>query len=140
MRAACCTSLALVALAQRLLGCPFAVRASATPPPPNVAKFYELPAGVCLNGDKASLFAYHEPADKGLSRDWVIQLGGPPELNWCIDPAHCAIFGKPSPPGTSCSTNASLCPANTTLLGFGGPLSTNCTDNPDFCEPPTAAP
>eukprot|EP01052_Picozoa_sp_SAG31_P011978 SAG31_NODE_690_length_12796_cov_4.634559_10_plen_1106_part_00 len=101
---------------------------------PNVAKFYQLDSGICLNGDKASLFAYHEPADQGLSQDWVIQIGGPPELNWCIDPAHCAMFAKPAAPGTTCSTNASLCPDNTTLLGIGGPLSTNCTDNPDFCH------
>ena len=85
---------------------------------PNVAKFYQLDSGICLNGDKAALFAYHEPADQGLSHDWVIQIGGPPELNWCIDPAHCAMFAKPAAPGTTCSTNASLCPDNTTLT-FG---------------------
>ena len=66
--------------------------------------------------------------------DWVIEVGGPPELNWCIDEPHCSFFGNPPKPGTSCSTNASLCPVNTTLLGFGGPFSTNCTDNPDFCK------
>ena len=111
-----------------------ATRPAAAPSPPNVAKFYQLEEGVCLNGDKASLYAYHEPADKGTSNEWVIQFGGPPELNWCIDEEHCAIFGAPSAPGTTCSTNSSLCPVNTTLLGFGGPFSTNCTDNPDFCH------
>lgn len=137
MRATCGASRALtstLALAA-LLGCP---ATAAAPPSPNVAKFYQLSEGVCLNGDKASVYAYHEPADKGLSNDWVVQLGGPPELNWCIDPAHCAIFAKPPAPGSTCSTNASLCPLNVTLLGFGGPLSTNCTDNPDFCEPACA--
>eukprot|EP01051_Picozoa_sp_SAG22_P014236 SAG22_NODE_1697_length_3790_cov_1.813601_2_plen_373_part_00 len=64
----------------------------------------------------------------------MIQLGGPPELNWCLTEAHCQLFGTPSQPGTTCSTNASLCPANMTFLGIGGPMSTNCTDNPDFCK------
>eukprot|EP01051_Picozoa_sp_SAG22_P014235 SAG22_NODE_1697_length_3790_cov_1.813601_1_plen_59_part_00 len=40
----------------------------ATAAAPSVAKFYQLDEGVCLNGDKASLFAYHEPADSGAVR------------------------------------------------------------------------
>ena len=112
--------------------CPAA--AAAPPPPPRVAKWYELDTGVCLNGDKGGIFAYHEPADKGTSSDWVIELGGPPEMNFCVSEAHCKVFGTPSKPGSSCgSGNTSLCPVNTTFLGFGGPFSTNCTDNPDFC-------
>ena len=92
------------------------------PPPPRVAKWYPLDAGaVCLNGDGASVYAFHEPADAGTSNDWVIEVGGPPELNWCVSEAACAQFGHPSAPGTTCATNKTLCPRNTTFLGFGGP-------------------
>lgn len=67
----------------------------------NVAQWYELDDGVCLNGDKAGLFAWHGPSDSGANDNWVIQIGGPPELNWCISEAHCAMFATPSAPGTT---------------------------------------
>jgi hypothetical protein len=99
--------------------------AAATATASNVALWYELSAGVCVNGNPAYVFAFNEPAMKGTSETWVIQLGSSsPGLNFCIDEAHCAIFGVPMP--FKKGTNMSLLP--------GGPFSTNCTDNPDFCD------
>ena len=98
-----------------------------------MAQWYPLDAGVCLNGERASVYAFNDPYTTGSSADWVIEVGGAPGLDWCIDEAHCKTFGTPSKPGTTCDTNQTLCPHNTTFLGFGGPFSTNCTDNPDFC-------
>ena len=45
-----------------------------TPSPPNVAKWYALDEGVCANGAPASVYAYHEPADKGTSNDCAAPL------------------------------------------------------------------
>ena len=61
-----------------------------------------------------------------LSVAGVIQLGGPPTLNWCIDEQHCAIFGVPPTKPPAPGTNQTLTP--------GGPFSTNCTDNPNWCH------
>ena len=101
------------------------------PPPPGgspaqqIALMYPLAEGVCVNGEPAVVYVYHEPADKGTSNDWVLQFGGAPSLNWCIDEQHCAIFGVPPKTPPKIAANMTLEP--------GGPQNSNCTQNPDWC-------
>ena len=79
--------------------------------------------GVCVNGAPAFVYAYSEPAERGSSDDWVIQLGAAPTLNFCIDEAHCAMFGVPPASPPKPGTNMTLTPGGRS--GAGPPKHSN---------------